>query len=180
MGFFTTENFLDDFQPDLIFQPIYYSNYLTEMAVKIQKYTKTPMIGYISDDNYTLKQFNLSPLYWVDRLHKRKKVKKAVQKCKILYVISDIQKKDYEVAFQVPCKVLTKCADFDENPVLKENFNNPLQFVFTGNIGSNRWKSLALIARALNEINKKFNTGATAYLYGNTLVKKNGKRIEYR
>lgn len=147
-------DFVDDFKPDLIFQPVYYSSYLNDVACFIQEYTNVPMLGYISDDCYTLRQFSLSPLYWIDRLHKRKKVKKTIEKCKILYVISEIQKRDYEKAFGVPCKILTKSADFTEPPQLKTSYNTPLQLVFTGNIGSNRWKTLALIANALQEINQ--------------------------
>ena len=147
-------DFIDDFKPDLIFQPVYYSSYLNDIACFIQEYTNVPMLGYISDDCYTLRQFSLSPLYWIDRLHKRKKVKKTIEKCKILYVISEIQKRDYEKAFGVPCKILTKSADFTEPPQLKTSYNTPLQLVFTGNIGTNRWKSLAVIAQALQELNQ--------------------------
>lgn len=69
--------FIDDFKPDIIFQPIYYSNYILRTALFIKEYTGVPMIGYISDDCYTLKQFRLSPLYWIDRFHKRRKVKRC-------------------------------------------------------------------------------------------------------
>ena len=146
--------FIDDFKPDLIFQPVYYSNYLTRMALFLKKYTNAPMVGYISDDCYTLRQFSLSPLYWLDRLHKRKKVKKVIQQCELLYVISEIQKRDYEKIFGVPCKVLTKSADFSGEPPVKTKYNEPLQLVFTGNIGTNRWKSLARIAQTLQIINR--------------------------
>ena len=146
--------FIDDFKPDLIFQPVYYSNYLLRIAQYLKAYTGVPMVGYISDDCYTLRQFNLSPLYWLDRLHKRKKVKKVIRQCELLYVISEIQKQDYEKAFGVPCKILTKSADFSGEPPVKTQYNSPLQLVFTGNIGTNRWKSLAIIAEALEQINQ--------------------------
>lgn len=86
--------FIDDFKPDVIFQPIYYSNYISDIALFIKKYTGVPMVGYISDDCYTLRQFNLSPLYWIDRLHKRKKVKQVFMSCEFVYVISEIQKRE--------------------------------------------------------------------------------------
>lgn len=169
--------FIDDFKPDLIFQPVYYSNYLSRIALFIKQYTGVPMVGYISDDCYTLKQFNLSPLYWIDRLHKRKKVKKVIQSCDLLYVISDIQKKDYEKAFGVPCKILTKSADFSVPPQIKKEYNNPLQLVFTGNIGTNRWKSLALIADALKEINNKTVKAQLRIYTGTPLTDKMKKNL---
>ena len=50
--------------------------------------------------------------------------------------------------------MLTKFADFSGDPPLKEAYNDPLQLVFTGNINLNRWKSLAMLARALRGINE--------------------------
>ena len=145
--------FIDDFSPNLIFQPVYYVGYMNDIAQYIKKRTGVPMIGYISDDNYTLKQFSLSPLFWIDRLIKRKKVKKTIEMCDLLYVISDIQKQEYEKIFKVPCKVLTRGEDFTDEPKLKKQYGDPLQLVFTGNMGANRWRSLGLIAEALKAIN---------------------------
>ena len=147
-------DFIDDFKPDLIFQPVYFSSYLNDIVYFIKNHTDAPMLGYISDDCYTLKQFSISPLYWIDRLSKRRKVKRTIEQCELLYVISNIQKEEYEKIFTPPCKILTKCADFSEPAQLKSEYNDPLQLVFTGNIGTNRWKSLKLIADALEEINK--------------------------
>lgn len=146
--------FIDEFEPDLIFQPVYYSSYLNDIAQYIKGRTGAPMVGYISDDCYTLKQFSLSPLYWIDRLHKRRKVKKTIEMCELLYVISDIQKKDYEKCFTTKCKILTKNADFSQLPECKDTYHQPLQLVYTGNIGTNRWKSLKMIADALETINQ--------------------------
>lgn len=148
------QKFIDDFAPDLIFQPIYFSGYLNDIAQYIKEHTMAPMIGYISDDCYTLKQFSVSPLYWIDRLYKRQKVKKTIEMCELLYVISDIQKEEYEKCFSTRCKILTKSADFYLEPELKKGYNHPLQLVYTGNIGTNRWKSLEMIADVLENINR--------------------------
>lgn len=150
--------FIDDFHPDLIFQPIYYSNYLSNIALFIKKYTGAPMVGYISDDCYTLRQFSVSPLYWLDRFHKRRKVKKVFMSCEFVYVISEIQKQEYEKIFGKPCYILTKCADFSAPPAVKPTYNTPLEMIYTGNLGNDRWKSLAKVATALAEINKPFKT----------------------
>lgn len=147
------KKFIDDFNPDIIFQPVYYVRHMNRIANFIKKYTGVPMYGYVSDDVYTLKQFSLSPLYWINRFLCRAKVRKVVKQCEILYTISEIQRSEYEKIFKVPCKILTKSANFDEPAQVKEQYNKPLQLVFTGNIGTNRWKSLAIIADALKEIN---------------------------
>ncbi len=141
--------FIDDFNPDLIFQPVYYSSHLNDIAQFVKKHTGARMVGYISDDCYTLRQFRFSPLYWVDRLWKRTKVKKTINMCEILYVISDIQKREYEKIFNPPCKILTKCADFPEKAFNSEINNGEIKIIYGGNIGSGRWKSLALISDAV-------------------------------
>ncbi len=149
------KDFIDDFKPDIMFQPVYFSSYLNDMSAFIKKYTNVPMLGYISDDCYTLKQFSLSPLYWIDRLYKRRKVKKTIEQCEILYVISDVQKAEYEKVFTPPCKVLTKCADFsdDKRPEYKEP-GEVLKMTYAGNVSKGRYEILAELAKAVEEANK--------------------------
>lgn len=163
--------FIDEFKPDVIFQPIYYSNYISRIALFVKKYSGAKMVGYISDDNYTLRQFNLSPLYWIDRLHKRRNVKKVFLACESVYVISDIQKKEYEEIFKKECKILTKCADFTAEPELKTEKNTPLQIVYTGNLGAGRWKSVSYITDALKEINSD-QIKAQMHIYSTTPLTK--------
>ena len=154
------KNFIDDFKPDIIFQPVYFSSYLNDIVSFIKDYAGVPMVGYISDDCYTLKQFSLSPLYWIDRLYKRRKVKKTIEQCEILYVISDVQKQEYEKIFTPPCKILTKCADFSDE--LKPDFKEPgkvLKITYAGNISKGRYEILAELAKNIEKLNadgKKF------------------------
>lgn len=168
-------DFIDDFKPDLIFQPVYFSGYINNIACFIKKHANVPMLGYISDDNYTLKQFSFSPLYWIDRLHKRRKVKQTIEQCEILYVISDVQKREYEKIFTPPCKVLTKCADFsnEKKPEFKEP-GDVLKIVYAGNISQGRYEILSELAKAVKEINgdsKKFELN----IYTLTPLKKKQK-----
>ncbi len=154
------KDFIDDFKPDVLFVPIYFSSYLNDILQFIKEYTGVPMIGYISDDCYTLKQFSLSPLYWIERLYKRRKVKKSINQCELLYVISDVQKREYEKIFTPPCKILTKCADFSDER--KPDFKEPdevLKMVYAGNISQGRYEILAELAKTAEKLNldgKKF------------------------
>ena len=106
-------------------------------------------MGYISDDCYTLRQFHWSPLYWIDRLWKRKKVKATIDQCELLYVISQIQKEEYEKLFTPPCKILTKSADFRADAPCWPAPEGEVRLLYAGNLGAGRWKSLALIAKAV-------------------------------
>lgn len=146
-------DFVDDFKPDLIFQPVYFSSYINEIASFVKKHTGVPMIGYISDDNYTLRQFSLSPLYWIDRIFKRRKVKSVIEQCELLYVISEIQKSEYEKIFTPPCKILTKCADFSGEAPISKTPQDEIKLIYAGNISRGRGKSLSYITEAVEKIN---------------------------
>lgn len=148
------KRFLDETKPDILFTLLSDSPVLNQLIQYIQEYTEKPLVVYAWDNNYTLKMGAVSPLRRLNRVINRVYMRKTVQKAKQLYVISEIQKQDYEKAFGVPCKILTKSADFSGDPPVKPQYNSPLQLVFTGNIGTNRWKSLALIAEALEQINQ--------------------------
>jgi len=154
-------SFITRFNPDIIFKPLYSSVYMSKIALFVKGYTRKPMVCYATDDVYTWHQFSLSPLYWIDRLIKRKFIRDVVKQCEMLYVISDAQKEEYGKCFGKPCKILTKGAEFDR-PLYKSCLNDPLKFVFTGNVSAGRWKSLALIGDSLEKINKN---GIRAILY---------------
>ena len=146
--------FLDEVQPDLLFTILSDSVPLNKLIWHIQCYLQKPLVVYAWDNNYTLQLGLTSPLVFLNRCINRHYMRKTVQKAEQLYVISEIQKQDYEKAFGVSCKILTKSADFSGEPPVKTQYNSPLQLVFTGNIGTNRWKSLAIIAEALEQINQ--------------------------
>jgi len=156
-------DFIGSFDPDIIFQPVYFSSHLNDIAQFLKEYTGVPMIGYISDDNYTLRQFHFSPLYWVDRLWKRQKVKKTINMCELLYVISDIQKEEYEVIFSPPCKILTKCADFSGSAPEWET-GQPIKLVYAGNVSAGRYQSLKLIADVVAVLNDE-NYNVELHIY---------------
>lgn len=149
------KTFLDGFHPDLIFQPIYAQPYINDLVLYIKDYTKVPMLGYISDDNYTLRQFRVSPLYWIDRLWSRQKVKSVIEKSEILYVISQIQKEEYEKIFTPECKILTKSEDFSMPVPEWKLSQNTIKMIYAGNIGAGRWRSLALISSAVDRLNQE-------------------------
>lgn len=147
------KKFLEEVKPDVVFMPVFNCFYPHKILQFIKGQTGAKIILFHADDNYSLKQFSLSPLYWIYRFNLRKWVRKSVKIADVNYAISNIQKEEYEKSFNKPVKLLTKGLDFDESPKYKSEYNNPLQLVFTGNIGVNRWRSLAIIAAALKEIN---------------------------
>ena len=154
-------DFIHEFQPDIIFQPIYRAAYLNKVIHHIHSIARVPVIGYVSDDVYLVKGFSLSPFYWINRAIDRKHIKKVLKNCSLLYTVSEIQKREYEELFQIECKILTKAADFSAPAPIKDTYGSPCVFLYTGNLGANRWKSLAMLAQAIEKINR---TGPCAKL----------------
>lgn len=148
--------FLDEYQPDIIFQPIYGQGYayINRIALFIKKYTGVPMFSYISDDCYSLRQYSLSPFYWIDRLARRPIMRKVIRSSEVLYVVSDVQKREYEDMLDITCKVLTKGIKKEDlhKPFERTNFPH-YKMIYAGNIGEGRWKSLSLIGEALDNLN---------------------------
>lgn len=147
------KKFVSTFNPDVIFLPIFYNCYTNKVGLYIKKITNKPLISYISDDNYTLKQFNLSPLYWIDRFIKRPVIKKVIKESTKLYVISDVEKKDMDNIFHINSTILTKGDDFSLPYEGKKHLNVPYRLTFLGGLGNNRDKTLLEFANCINEFN---------------------------
>lgn len=146
--------YIEEVHPDILFFPVFGCYYPHKLLRYVHSLSGAKIVLFHADDNYTLKQYSLSPLYWLYRFGLRKWVRRSAKLADIQYCISGVQKADYDKAFHCECKVLTKFADFSGIQPLKEAYGTPLQFVFTGNININRWKSLAMLANVLERINR--------------------------
>lgn len=148
------KKFLKDYQPDIIFTVLSEKKYLNRLILYISNLTNKKLVVYAWDNNYSLKRFCLSPLAWMQHFCNRYYMRKVVKKADKLYVISELQKKDYEKAFKRSCTVITKLEDFSEPAPIKTCFSYPLKMVYTGNLYANRWKSLKVLVDVLERINR--------------------------
>ncbi|ROR29245.1 glycosyltransferase involved in cell wall biosynthesis [Mobilisporobacter senegalensis] len=171
------KKFVDDFNPDIIFAQFLDRSYLNDMLFFLKDYTKKPLIVYAWDDVYTLKQFSISPLFWLNRFLQRKKLRNISNISSYMYVISELQQIEYSKIFKRNCKVIYKGFDFNKKPEYIPS-NNPLKLVFSGNIGSGRWKTLAYIGDALHEINQQEPKGIL-YIYTATPISNRIKQKLY-
>ena len=170
-------DFIKDFKPDVVFTVLSNACYLNNLILHTVKVSGAPLVLYAWDNNYSLKQFMFSPLRWIKHFIDRRSMRKVAKKADLFYVISEVQKQDYEKAFKKECRVLTKGADFDRQmPAAKED-NEILQLVFTGNIGMNRWKSLGHIANVLERINENGVKAQLRIYTGNPMTKKMEKAL---
>lgn len=167
------EAFIDGFNPDIIFLPVYYSNYICNLDLWVIDHCKVPVFSNISDDIYTLKRAELSPLFWIDRFLKRRKIKRVVNSSVTLYVCSDIQRSDYLACFNPPIRILRKGFDFSGvDRCEKKTGICELSFLFTGNVGVGRWESLVDIAKVISEINSQRRKKLSFDIYTSTPLPK--------
>lgn len=148
------DEFVKEYNPDIVFAAFSDSYFLNNLILYIKEISNAKLVMYSWDNNYTLKIVILSPLKWINHLINRKCMRKVARHIDLFYSISETQKTDYEADFKREIKILTKGASFDIKPTFDISQNKPLKLVYTGNIGLNRWKTLAMIASALENINK--------------------------
>ncbi len=144
--------FLDDFSPDVIFAPLYRNIYMNKIDKYIADYCKVPLVSFVSDDVYSMKQFRFSPVFWIYQLITRKHIRKTVKTAAMLYTISDMQKEEYSRTFGIECPLLYKSADFSGAHKVNKP-ERPYKIVYTGNLSSGRWQTIAELAKAIKEIN---------------------------
>ena len=147
------KSFISELDPDFVFTVFTNSIFLNRIILYVLKISGKPLVVYAWDNNYQWNRYQRSPLRWINQYFERIYMRKIANKSKKFYVISDIQKQDYEQIFHKKCTVLTKGNDFSGEVSTKKFLNEPLQLIFTGNIGNNRWKSLAMLVNVLKQVN---------------------------
>jgi hypothetical protein len=156
LGTWENENltqFIEEVSPDLIIMPAYGCCYPYKILEFIHfNYPTVPIFLYHIDDNYSLKQFSLSMSYWIYRFMLRRYISRAVQFASMNYVISEIQRIEYEKAFKRSCSILTKGSDYANNKKSCKEIGDNISLVYTGNIGDGRFDILVMIGKALDNI----------------------------
>ena len=148
------EKFILDFNPDIIFAPMYYGIHLHRLDRYVARVTGKNLVSYVSDDHLTFKQFSLSPFFWLNRLFLRSNVFSTSKYYSLLYTMTQEQLEEYQPVLKVPMKVLKKTGDFLIQPIYARKQVTPLVISYGGNLIYNRYKTLAKLAEAIKKINK--------------------------
>lgn len=146
------ENIIKEFNADLLFLPIFKESYMNSIQQYVLHISGKKAVAYYGDDNYTLRLFSLNPFFWFDRLTQRVAVKRTIDQCEYMYVVSDIEKEECERDFHKKCLICTKGAVFEDIPPAKEAYRKEKKLVYTGNLGNHRWEELYYIGKALDKI----------------------------
>lgn len=147
------QDFLQKAKPDLIYLPIYNSWYLCDLQQYLIKQLSVPVVGHISDDVYGYASGSpLSPLRWIYLKRTQSKLKNLIAQCSYLEVFAENMQRQYEEMFRKPVYLIGKCVqaeDITETEPVTFQDGQKLRFLYTGNIGSERWKALCTLGECL-------------------------------
>lgn len=147
------DDFLDDFQPDVILHSMdgyIHLNRITEYAIKR---TGAKAVGYIWDDNFTYKQSDKIG-YKIYRYFQRQSLKKLAKLTNAFFAISDLTKKEADEFFNINCHLLTK--PINTTPVVEYGkISKPIKLLYTGRFYIGRDKSLLKVLKAIEALPEK-------------------------
>lgn len=169
--------FIDEFNPDVIFAQLQDKPYLNDVVRYVKKRADKPLCLYAWDDVYSLKQFSLSPLFWIDRFMQRRSIRKVVKQCNVLYTICAEQQEEYKRTLKANTKLLYKGYDFVNKEYEKTDIKKPLEILYTGNLYSGRYKTLKKFCKLLAKINKDQVKAKLSIYSATPLTKKEIKKI---
>lgn len=148
------DDFVREFDPDVIFVPIYPFYYMERIQTYLIRKFRKPVVCFIADDNYTYLPCGNNPLAYLHRFILRRYVRKEMPLCDDVFVMTPMAKREYDRIFSVDSKLLTKAIDFDENEYTEPAPAEPIKMVYTGKLVIGRDMAMVEIAKALSEINK--------------------------
>ncbi len=146
-------DWIDDFQPDLILlHPGDYS-FLYKLTRVILNRKKIPLIIYNSEDYYLKDKRSFSPIFHLQRFFYKNEVKKTFNLSELVIYSNDLLKCNFNRIFNIRSTVILTSSDLTPNKVLNANKN--LRFVYAGNLGHERWRSLVEIGKIIKSINNR-------------------------
>lgn len=169
------DNFIDSFNPDVIFVLACEEPYMNELQRYIIKMANKKAIIYFVDDIYSPKHFSLSPFFWFNKMLSRTSIRKTVLECNQIYTIVDKQKKEYDDSFKRQSVIINKGGNFKNLEPTEPEILDPIKLIFTGNIFAGRWETLYEIGKALDSVNSESGRGEL-YVYTQNKLEGNAKK----
>lgn len=147
------DQFVDDFNADVLFIPIYAYTYMNRLQLHVIQRAKKPVVTYIADDVYSYRSDKGNLLFYVNRYFLRRSIRKVMKYNNKLLVIAPKLQKELGRIFQTNAKLLTKGIDFTTHPFVEHKCHDVIQLVYTGKTNIGRWKSLSMLAQEIEKIN---------------------------
>lgn len=173
------KDFIEQFAPDVIFAPCYANLFMLRLDRWVKQVAKVPMVSYISDDNYSLKQMRFSPFYWIHRFLIRRSIRKTARKYALMYTMTEAQAQELSKELHVDMKILRKCGEpfaSDANADKAEK-KEQVRFIYAGGTYLGRDEILVEVAQALTRIKKDEGIDCRLDIYTTSPMKSKIKKI---
>lgn len=145
------DSFVRGFAPDVIFAPLCYSMYVLAVQRYVISLAGCPAVTYIYDDLYSLRQVNFSPMYWLCRFRQRRLIRKTLPFYRFAYTMCAQQAREFGRYFDIPMRVLPKCAGTVQQP--ERPADGTVRLIYAGGVYYGRDKTLAAVAGTVRELN---------------------------
>ena len=158
--------FINNFHPDVIYAPCYASPFQLALTRHVKKMTGKKIVTWSADDCYSLRQFSLSPFFWINRLWNRHCLRKTYPYYDEFFSISEDEIEEMSPIVGRQMKILRKGVSVPKT-FEPRIVNNPIKFIYAGGLYLNRHKSLIAIADALRKLNQD-EVKAELHIYSGT------------
>ncbi len=157
------QQFIIDFNPDVIYAPCYASPFQLALTRYVKQLTGKGIVTWSADDNYSLRHFNLSPFFWINRFWIRHCLRKTYPCYNEFFSASEDEIEEMSPIVGRQMKILRKGAVVPES-FTPRTVHTPIKFIYAGGLYLNRDKSLIAIAETLKKLNKE-NIKAELHIY---------------
>lgn len=144
--------FVDEFNPDIVFCPRFFSPKLMRLEKIVKTMTSAPFVAFTADNEASMIHYSWSPLYWIRCWMIHHAFGKHISIYSYYFTFSEEQAVDYHRKYGLQTSCLYKSGMFDKEYVGK-SVNSPIRMVYAGRLYCNRWKTLAAIGKALDTLN---------------------------
>ena len=143
--------FIDDFQPDVIYAPVYGNLRMTRIFSRIKDRTGLPMVSLISDDHYYPEPVKKTPLRIWYHHALQKNLKKMFARIDCFLTMTQEQADAYEPIYGKPLEVIKKSAVI---PYQAHEKQPVLRLIYGGGIYFGREETLVQLAQVIQKLNE--------------------------
>lgn len=138
------EAWIDEFSPEVVFMqcsaPAIY-----DIAFWVCDHCNIPLFLEITDD-YTSSKFSLDPFFWIYLRRMRRQMRRAIDRAEKTLVIGRKMEKEYAKRFGGAYAIAMNAVEIGS--YVPPASHDPIQIVYTGNLGLGRWKTIQALGNA--------------------------------
>lgn len=168
------KDFISDFNPDVVWLDGSTNIFLDRLYAYVLKVSCRPGIIYLMDDNYTYESLT-AHRYLYHYLH-RSSMRKVVNMCKKVLVISPKMKREFDKLFHVDSTIITKGIDYSQLQYKEALPHTPIRLLYMGQIIYGRDYTLAALLKELTVVNSK-DIKILLTIFTNNIVPKQLKKL---